>query len=83
MRAVKKEKEIEISVVDNGIGMNEGELQKLFDIAQKSSKEGTFKEKDTGLGLFICKELIEKSNGKIKVESEVGKGSRFSFTLPA
>lgn len=73
---------IEFSVSDNGIGMSQDIVNKLFDITQKISTEGTANEKGTGLGLLLCKELIEKHNGEINVESEVGKGSTFHFTLP-
>jgi PAS domain S-box-containing protein len=71
-----------ISVLDNGIGIPPDDLTKLFDISQVLSTKGTAKETGTGLGLLLCKEFVEKHGGKIWVESEEGKGSRFSFTLP-
>ena len=74
--------EIAISVSDNGVGMSEAQLKKLFSITEKISEPGTENEMGTGLGLILCKELVEKNNGKIWVESELGKGSRFIFTLP-
>ena len=77
-----KNKFIEISVEDNGVGMPETTLKKLFIITEKVSEVGTEKEVGTGLGLVLCKELVEKNNGKIWVESELGKGSKFTFTLP-
>lgn len=70
-----------ISVSDNGIGMSSKKLNKLFDLTEIYSTEGTAKEKGSGIGLLICKEFIEKHNGKIWVKSKVGKGSIFSFTL--
>ena len=73
---------ITISVSDNGIGIPPDNLTKLFDISQVLTTTGTAKETGTGLGLLLCKEFVEKHGGKIWVESEVGKGSDFKFTLP-
>lgn len=73
---------ITISVSDNGIGMDHEVLSKLFNITEMYSTIGTANEKGTGLGLLICKEFVEKHGGKIWVESELGKGSEFKFTLP-
>jgi len=73
---------IEISFADTGVGMNEGTKEKLFKIDGSASVNGTNNEKGTGLGLIICKEFIEKHRGRIWVESEMGKGSTFTFTLP-
>jgi signal transduction histidine kinase len=74
---------VTISVSDNGIGITPDNLSKLFDISQVLTTKGTAEETGTGLGLFICKEFVEKHGGKIWVKSEVGKGSDFRFTLPA
>jgi signal transduction histidine kinase len=57
-------------------------LGKLFLLNEKTSRKGTEGEPSTGLGLLLCKEFIEKHNGKIQVESEEGKGSTFSFAVP-
>jgi signal transduction histidine kinase len=75
-------KEVLISVVDNGIGLSREDQNKLFKIGIHHTTIGTNKEKGTGVGLILCKELVEKNGGKIWVESELGKGSKFSFTLP-
>ena len=68
--------------MDTGIGIKAEDLEKLFKIEETISTRGTDNEKGTGLGLILCKDFIEKHNGKIWVESEVGKGSTFSFTIP-
>ena len=78
----KKEDFCEIVVKDNGIGISEDNIRKIFRIDSNHSTLGTNGEKGTGLGLVLCKEFVEKHNGKICVESVVGKGSKFSFTLP-
>ena len=83
IEAVKNEDFVEISIEDNGIGMNPETLKKLFTITEKISEEGTANETGTGLGLILCKEFVENNNGKIWAESEPEKGSRFVFTLPA
>ena len=70
------------TVSDNGVGMTTETLKRLFDITQKITSEGTESERGTGLGLLLCKEFVEKHGGKIWVESEIGKGSEFKFTIP-
>jgi len=74
--------EVCISIADNGIGIVPEIESKLFDASQIITTEGTAQETGTGLGLLLCKEFIVKHGGKIWVESEVGKGSNFKFTLP-
>ncbi len=73
----------EISVKDTGIGMNKNILEHLFMLNEKTGRRGTEGEPSTGLGLIICKDLVEKHGGKIWAVSEEGKGSTFKFTLPA
>ena len=73
---------IEISVKDTGIGMNKSIIDNLFRLDEQTSRKGTESEPGTGLGLLICKDFIEKHNGKLWVESEKGNGSTFFFTLP-
>lgn len=74
--------ELIISVTDTGIGIPQERIDKLFKISENISTQGTNKEKGTGLGLILSKEFIEKHNGKIWVESTVGVGTTFKFSLP-
>lgn len=74
--------QIEISVKDNGIGISENDQDKLFRIDVHHTTMGTANEKGTGLGLALCKELVEKNRGAICVKSQPGEGSVFSFVLP-
>ncbi len=73
---------VEISIKDTGIGMDDETLVKLFRIDEKTNRQGTDGEPSTGLGLLLCKEFIEYHGGKLMIDSEVGKGSTFSFTIP-
>lgn len=77
-----KQNEIIFSVSDTGVGIPQNSIDKLFRIDQSYSTAGTNKEKGTGLGLILCKEFIEKHDGKIWVESSVGVGTTFNFSLP-
>lgn len=72
---------ISVSVADDGVGMNGDAIDKLFRIDKHYSTEGTQGERGAGLGLPLCKEFVEKNGGEISVESELGKGSKFTFTL--
>jgi signal transduction histidine kinase len=74
---------MEFWVKDTGIGISESDLPKLFRIDINPNSIGKSQEKGTGLGLIICKEFIEKNNGRIWVESKEGEGSIFKFTIPA
>ncbi|HZL09409.1 MAG TPA: two-component regulator propeller domain-containing protein [Prolixibacteraceae bacterium] len=80
--ASQNHKIIKISVMDSGIGMNQEQIDNLYNLEKTHSKHGTNGEKGSGLGLVLCKELVEKNNGTISVESEPDKGSTFSFTVP-
>ena len=82
IKASKNEDYATITISDNGVGMDEKNRSRLFDSFQQFSNTGTRGEKGTGLGLMLCKEFVEKHDGKIWVESELGKGSDFKFTLP-
>jgi signal transduction histidine kinase len=72
----------EITVSDNGIGMDDNTLSSLFQIDNSKTTKGTANEKGTGLGLIICKEFIEKHGGSIRAESAPGKGTSFIFFMP-
>lgn len=72
--------DIKLSVKDNGVGIKKELINNIFNF--ENTTLGTAKEKGTGLGLVLCKELVESYNGKLTVESEVNKGSTFSFTIP-
>jgi PAS domain S-box-containing protein len=72
----------EIKVKDNGIGMSQSLISKLFVLAENTGRKGTDNEPSSGLGLNLCKEFVEKHGGKIWAESEEGNGSTFHFTLP-
>ncbi len=74
--------EIAISISDNGVGMDQETTKKLFTATTNVSERGTSNEKGSGFGLIICKEFVEKLGGTIWVESRLGKGSDFKFTLP-
>lgn len=71
-----------VSVSDNGTGIKSEDIIKLFRIDHRFTTLGTREEKGTGLGLTLCREIIERNGGKITVESEPGKGSTFNFSLP-
>jgi PAS domain S-box-containing protein len=73
---------LKIDVIDNGVGIPDDVLPQLFKLDGQVSMVGTANEPGTGLGLILCKEMVEKNGGKIWVTSEPGRGSTFSFTLP-
>lgn len=77
-----KDKDIQVSVADNGVGITKKCIESLFILENTISALGTNKETGTGLGLILSKEYIDQHNGRIWVESEEGKGSIFHFSLP-
>lgn len=79
---ILKGKMVEIVVEDTGVGMSGVVLEKIFKIEVHHTTKGTANEPGTGLGLILCKEMVEHNGGTIRAESELGKGSRFIFTLP-
>lgn len=71
-----------VRVKDEGLGMPEDVRQNIFNPQDRPKREGTDREKGTGLGLLLCKEFVEMHNGDITVESEPGKGTQFEIILP-
>jgi len=80
--AEQNEKELIVSVTDNGVGIKKEHIDKLFRIDYNYSTLGTNNEKGTGLGLLLCKEFIEMHGGKIWAESNQTKGCKFNFSIP-
>ncbi len=75
------ENEINFSISDNGVGIRQEDIDKLFRVDVSFSTRGTMDERGTGLGLVLCNEITHIHGGKMKVQSEIGKGTRISFTL--
>jgi len=73
---------IECSVEDTGIGIKKEDILKLFQPFQQLESVLSKKHEGTGLGLALCKRIVELHGGRIWVESEVGKGSKFIFVIP-
>jgi signal transduction histidine kinase len=71
-----------VSVEDTGVGMSPDDVERLFRIDKTRSRTGTAGERGSGLGLILCKEMVERHEGELTVESEPGEGSTFRFTLP-
>lgn len=73
---------IDIYISDNGIGMSQEIIKNLFSLDTSKSRLGTNYEPSTGLGMVLCKDFIEKMGGNILIESEEGKGSKFTVQIP-
>lgn len=82
INAHKMDKNVQITVWDTGIGIAKEDMDKLFRPFQQLESTLTKKVKGTGLGLNLSKKLVELQGGKIWVKSKLGKGSKFSFTIP-
>jgi len=79
----KEEKEHNtVTVQDNGVGMTNKQLNELFVLDNANTTAGTESENGSGLGLVLCKELVEKNRGELSVNSTLGVGSEFRFQLP-
>jgi len=81
--AKKTDKEIQVTVWDTGIGIEKEDISKLFMPFQQIGRTPAEVQEGTGLGLNLSRRLVELQGGRIWVESETGKGSKFSFTIPA
>lgn len=82
INAEEKNNKIKVSVKDNGVGIDNDNISKLFKTTEKFSLQGTEQEEGSGLGLILCKEFIDLHKGEIWVESQKGKGTCFTFSLP-
>ncbi len=71
-----------ITISDSGVGMDKNTIRKIFDDSITVSQKGTHNEKGNGIGLRICRDFVRRNKGKLEIESEIGKGSRFSVSLP-
>ncbi len=71
---------IKFEVMDNGVGISQSRIEKLFELSATGTK-GTSAEEGTSLGLIICREFVLANAGKLEVQSEIGKGTTFSFTM--
>jgi signal transduction histidine kinase len=82
VKAIQKDSWLEISVKDTGIGMDDAKQTNLFNWEKRKSTDGTSGEKGIGIGLILCKEMVEIAGGKLSLESKPGFGTTFTFTLP-
>ena len=82
IKVIMEKEFAEIVIIDNGIGMSREKIETLFDLTKNNVAHGTKGEKGTGFGLVLCKHLIEQNGGSISIWSQIGKGSKFTFTIP-
>lgn len=81
IRLKKQESKTVIEIIDAGIGMDKKTASKLFNYNESHSKSGTQGESSSGIGLMLTKEFLDKNNAKVTVDSEIGKGTKFSITI--
>ncbi|OQY78516.1 MAG: hypothetical protein B6D45_02110 [Ignavibacteriales bacterium UTCHB3] len=82
IEATQGESMVTVSVIDEGVGMDEESIQKVMNPELFHSTAGTNRERGTGLGIILVKEMIEQQGGTLTIKSKPAKGSTFSFTLP-
>lgn len=82
IRVEEENDSVKVSVIDNGCGISDEMKGKLFNLEEHTSTFGTNNEEGSGLGLLLCKDFAVKNGGDLWFESEVGKGSKFTFTVP-
>ena len=82
VEAVRSGDWCQVSVIDNGIGIRKEDQEQIFEPFYQQDNPLTKEKSGAGLGLTVAKQIIDKQGGRIWVESEYGKGSRFTFTLP-
>lgn len=82
IKAIWTSQSIRCHIIDFGVGIDQETIKHLFDLEKLQSLPGTNNEKGTGLGLILCKELINKHKGTIGVSSNIGEGSNFWFEIP-
>ncbi|WP_405382247.1 ATP-binding protein [Maribacter sp. LLG6340-A2] len=82
INAMERDEELVLSVKDNGVGMSAEKQHNLFNKNNYESTYGTNNEKGTGIGLFLCKEMVEINGGRIWINSVIDKGSTIYFTVP-
>jgi PAS domain S-box-containing protein len=79
---LSNQEQVEISIIDDGVGMSAEKCKHLFKFSTNKTSVGTANEVGSGLGLLLCKEFVQKLGGEIWVESEKNKGSKFTFSIP-
>ncbi|MGD1840801.1 MAG: tetratricopeptide repeat protein [Thermonemataceae bacterium] len=79
----RAEHQVIVDITDNGVGMSEEVMGKLFRLDVSQSQKGTDDESGTGLGLILCQEFVKKNGGEITVHSVLNEGTTFSFTVPS
>jgi PAS domain S-box-containing protein len=81
VKVTEDHKAVLVEVIDDGIGMSPALVSRLFSIGESTERPGTANEMGTGLGLILCKEFLQKHGTSLSVQSDVGKGTTFSFVL--